>query len=107
MLFLGATLFFLPHYSTTLNQGPTSVVADSNGNSYIVSADPSAIDVGWLTKVDTDGGVVYRVVLSHGGDGGAIYATPDSQGNVYAAVLGLDRGYNPSAPNFFDGKARP
>ena len=51
--------------------------------------------------------MAYRVVLSHGGDGGAIYATPDSQGNVYAAVLGLDRGYNPSAPNFFAVKLDP
>jgi uncharacterized protein (TIGR03437 family) len=93
MLLLGASLFFLPHYSVTQSQQPASVVADALGNAYIVSADASN---GWLTKLDTEGGVVYRVALSHAYPGGAIFATPDAQGNVYAAV----GGYTPNSLQF-------
>jgi uncharacterized protein (TIGR03437 family) len=100
MLFLGASLFFLPHYSVTLNQQPTSVVADTQGNAYVVSADASN---GWLTKVDADGSVVYRVALSHTYPGGAIFATPDARGNVYAAV----GSYTPNSLQFEAVKLDP
>jgi uncharacterized protein (TIGR03437 family) len=100
MLLLGASLFFLPHYSVTQSQQPASVVADARGNAYVVSADASN---GWLTKLDTEGGVVYRVALSHAYPGGAIFATPDAQGNVYAAV----GGYTPNSLQFEAVKLDP
>ena len=91
MILLAATLFFLPQFQVTHDDRATSIAGDANGNSYVVSAPFETIEATYLTKLDSDGHIVYRVAI---GNYGRIDPKPDSHGNVYFAIYGFTEGTN-------------
>jgi uncharacterized protein (TIGR03437 family) len=83
MLLLAATLLFFPHYEITRASDSTvTLFSDANGNAYVVSA---AQSTQYLSKLDPDGNLIYRVTPNVGN----VYTTAaavDAAGNVYAAL---------------------
>jgi uncharacterized protein (TIGR03437 family) len=106
MLLLAAPLFFFPHYTVTHEHRPLSVVSDAVGNAYVVSYEFSPDSRDYLSKVDADGRLVYRVALSYGYPVG-IFVTPDNQGNLYAAVAGSQNGDPLGFDQYFAVKLDP
>jgi uncharacterized protein (TIGR03437 family) len=92
VLLLAATLLFFPHYEITRTPDLTiSLFSDPSGNAYVVSA---AQNAQYISKIDPDGNLVYRVNPIPGVSAFSTMATVDASGNVYAVqtVLSLTGG---------------
>jgi|CZKS01.1.fsa_nt_gi hypothetical protein len=92
MLILAAALFFAPHYEITLPYNANVPVSDAKGNLYFISdvVSPSY----WVTRVDPDGNVVYRVIpaVVAGSYCQSSLLAPDPAGNLYVASSCLPSG---------------
>jgi len=93
MFLLAVVLIFFPYYNVTYDKRAVALVADSKGNAYTTSL--SIIGGGglpdyYLNKVDAGGHLVYRVQVNN--SFGGVAATPDDQGNLYAAITGYKSG---------------
>ena len=100
-MLLAAALFFSPHYYVVRDEVTASLATDKSGNAYVTSFQPPNHNIGFmplatgisgfLTKLNPDGKVIYRLELTHNyRDAGSIRVSPDAQGNVYAVVDGSD-----------------
>ena len=88
MLLLAATLLFFPHYEiTSASDSTVTLFSDASGNAYIVSASQGTQ---YLSKLDPDGNLIYRVTPNVGNIATGVAAV-DAAGNVYAAITRFPR----------------